>query len=145
MASEPQKLDSSVALNDLLFAALDHAVESVRTGEDLIPFILTEGVQGQRAIRRFFADRLEWAVSEAKAAASSLTSEVLRYAISYDGYLTVAGERFDTVVVEGGERGAGPGWSLGQRYRKSSAEHAFEVVGNPVLLGKIGDRFEGSA
>ncbi len=143
--SDPKKLDSSVALNDLLFKALDHAVDSVSTGEDLIPFMLSESAQGQRTLQRFLSDRLELSVGQAKSAAANLSNEVVRYAIAYDAYVTVAGERFDTVVVEAGERGAGPGWSLGQRYRKPSGGHQFEVVGNPMLLGKVEDRFERSA
>jgi len=134
-----------VTLNDLLFRALDHAVDSVSTGEDLIPFILSENARGKRTLQRFQSDRLEWSVSEAKLAAASLPHEVVRYAIAYDAYVTVASERFDTVVVEAGERGAGPGWSLGQRYRKPSGGRMFEIVGNPILLGKVEDRFERSA
>ena len=145
MASEPEELDSSVALNDLMFAALDHAVDSVSTGEDLIAFILTEDIGRQRSLQRFFADRLELAAEEAKSAASSLPGNVVRYAVAFDAYVTVAGERFDTVVVEACERDAGAGWSLGQRYRKQVGERKFEVVGNPVLLGKVENRFGRSA
>jgi hypothetical protein len=134
-----------VALNDLLFKALDHAVDSVSTGEDLIPFILTETTYGQRTLRRFQSDRLEWSVEQAKVAAANLSGEVVRYAVAYDAYVTVAGERFDTVVVEAGERGAGPGWSLGQRYRKASSGQQFAIVGNPLHLGNVEDRFEHSA
>ena len=141
----PEMRDSSVALNDLLFRALDHAVDSVRTGVDLIPFIVLENALGQRTFQRFEIDRLEWSVSQAKLAATNLSVEVVRYAIAYDAFVTVADKRFDTVVVEAGERGAGLGWSLGQRYRKAAAGRQFEVVGNPMLIGNVQDRFERSA
>lgn len=145
MPSQATQSDSSVELNDLLFKALDHAVDSVTTGEDLIPFILTEDSQGARSIQRFQTDRLEWSVQKAKAAAGTLKDTVVRYALAYDAYVTVVSERFDTVVIEASERGAGRGWALGQRYRKASHGRQFELVGNPVHLGSVEDRFEHSA
>jgi len=145
VSSDAPTNDSSVALNDLLFKALDHAVDSVSTGEPLIPFVLTEDTHGQRTLQRFQSDRLEWSVAQAKEAAANLSHDVVRYAMAYDAFVTVAGERFDTVVVEAGERGAGPGWSVGQRYRKAWSGHQFQTVGNPVHLGNVEDRFEHSA
>jgi hypothetical protein len=81
---------ASDELIELVFAALDHGIGSVSSsGGPLIPFILTEDEEGRR-LARFVAETLEESLAQARRQAAS--SDAVRVAIAYDGYLTVEGE-----------------------------------------------------
>jgi hypothetical protein len=120
-------------LSTLLFFALDHGVDSVRSGGPLIPFLLTES-QGERKLERFVANRLEDALDNAVRRANDLPIGAERWAIAYDGYLTVGGTRHDAIYVEGVERGAGRSFVLAQRYVPKTRFRSLKAVGNPALL-----------
>src|SRR5947209_9844806 len=102
-------------LGDLAFFALDHAIDSVRAGDPLIPFAVTEDDSG-RDLRRFVADTMEEGQEQARHYARGASS-ALRVAIAYDGYLTVKGERSDAVLVEAQDHGARTAFVFAQRYR----------------------------
>jgi len=120
-------------LMDLVFAALDHGVDSVSGGGPLIPFVLTEGPDG-RNLSRFAAETLEEGHSQALRYAAS--SDADRVAVAYDGYLTVEGERSDAVFVEAQERGAGSSVLFAQRYRPGGRLRKFAAVGNAAYAGE---------
>ena len=121
-------------LLDLVFAALDHGIESVQEGGPLIPFALTEGSDG-RNLTRFVAETLEEGQQQAR---SHLRGQgaTARAAIAYDGYLTVDGERSDAVLVEGHERGQAASVTFAQRYRPGGRLRKFTTIGNAAFLGE---------
>jgi hypothetical protein len=120
---------------DLLFLALDHAVDSIRGSEGpLIPFVMSEA-QGKRALQRYVAERLEDSVARARVAARQLAAEADRWALAWDGYLTHKETgRTDALFVEAGQRGKGFTVLMAQRYRRSAS--GFETIGNPTLCGE---------
>jgi hypothetical protein len=134
-----------IKLNDLMFKALDHAVFSIEdNGETLIPFSLTEDAAGQRTLTRHVADRVEVGVEEGKKRIEAAKAEILRYALAYDGYLTIQGTRWEGLFVEAGDKVAETGVLLCQRYRRKKGwfKKGIEPVGNPALVGKPPSRIK---
>jgi hypothetical protein len=127
-------VEPSEELTNLAFFALDHAVESVRDGCPLIPFLLTEGEAG-RDLKRFVGETLEASLQQARAHART-ASDVTRVAIAYDGYVTVDGERSDAVFVEAQDRCETAGITLAQRYRPGGRFKKFATLGNPGFMGE---------
>ncbi len=135
------ELEPSDALLDLIFAALDVGIETVRaTNGGMHPFVVTPG-DGKPAYTRFVDDSMEQCIKMAQRAASELPTEVSAYAIAIDGYLPTAEEKFDAVIVEAAERGQAVGFVFAQRYRPARKGRAFEVVGRPALIKEVPSRF----
>lgn len=126
------EIDASDALMEVVFAALDHGIDSVRKGGPLIPFVLEQGEEG-RSLSRFAAERLEEGVEQARTHASASGGDLV--AVAWDGYLTVDGERSDAVFVEAQERGAPTSLVFAQRYRPGGRLRGFGAVGNPAFAG----------
>lgn len=126
------EIPASEELLEVIFAALDHAVESVKDGDALIPFALAERAEG-RTLTRFAAETLEEGQEQARAHAASGDAD--RVAIAYDGYLTVEGERSDAVFVEAQERGAQGSVIFAQRYHPGGRFRKFSTVGNAAFAG----------
>lgn len=61
-------------------------------------------------------------------------TSALRYAVTFDGYLTTDGKRGDAAFVEAGERGRPEGLLFAQRYRVRKRTQRVERVGQPQLL-----------
>lgn len=121
----------SEAFAELLFWALDYAIECVSPGETLIPFVAVTR-DGQRQLRRLLAEGPE--------AAESMLNKLLAeeaveaYAYAYDGYVTLDGERSDAVFAEGAEHGSAKGVLVVQRYRPADDPDGFAVEGKPTLI-----------
>lgn len=131
------EIPASDDLMELVFAALDHGVESVTDGGPLVPFVLVEGAEG-RELTRFVADTLEEGQARAREHAAASGAE--RVAVAYDGYLTVQGERSDAVFVEAQERGTDATAIFAQRYRPGGRLRKFSTIGNATFAGE-GDAF----
>jgi hypothetical protein len=82
------------------------------------------------------ADSLEDSQQHARKAIAELPSTATSYAMAYDGYITIAGTKFDAILVEASERGRPAGVRLAQRYTPKKFLRSFQTVGNPVLLGE---------
>jgi hypothetical protein len=132
------EIPASEELIELIFAALDHGIESVRDGGPLIPFLITESEDG-RELMRFAAETLEEGQAQARRHAKSSGAE--RVALAFDGYLTVDDERSDAVFVEAHEQGAASSVVFAQRYRPASRLRKFSTVGNPAFTGAGGGLF----
>jgi len=129
------ELDGSPRLFQLMLFALKEAWNEIaRTGEQH-PFAAIETVSDAQFIQGFRRERLELAYEEARQALLDAPAEAVRYALSWAGYTTVQGVRYETVMVQGGERGKARGATLGQRYRQRLPDVKFEPIGNPALLG----------
>src|ERR1051326_8768995 len=99
----------SDSLMALVFLALDHGIESIRGGGSLIPFLIAEA-DGRRKLDRFVANTLEESLALAQATAHALPSVVSAYAIAYDGFSTVSGQRYRSEERRVGKEGRYRGW-----------------------------------
>jgi hypothetical protein len=119
---------------DLLFAALDHGIDSVRGGGPLVPFVISER-NGERTLARFVHETLEGGLAEAVAAIKrDPPGAGQRSVLAYDGYLTAPdGIRYDAIFAEALEAD-GSVTVMAQRYRPGKMLRRFETVGNAALL-----------
>jgi hypothetical protein len=129
-------------LMDVIFLAIDHGIESVRSGGGpLIPFVVTEGPK--RELNRFALERLEEGVAKARDFVEKAGSEITFYAIAHDGFLTVEGNKFDASLVEGGERRAPKALLFAQRYEPPKGFYSkFKTIGNPAFTGEAENRLK---
>jgi len=135
-------MEPNPKLMDVVFLALDHGIESVKSsGGPLIPFVITEGPE--RKLDRFVLEELEEAVSKAREFVDNAAPEVTFYAIAHDGYLTFGGEKFDAILVEGGERGTSKALLFAQRYEpKKGFFSRFKTIGNAAHIGETENRLK---
>lgn len=123
-------MDTNTKLNDLIFKALDHAVDSVSGGEALVPFVLTHS-----EIHRFAADTFEQGKKEAENYIDVQKNEPTMV-LAYDGFLTVDGEKFDAVFASGIDRTTRERIVLAQRYKPAQDGQSFTTIGNAALVSK---------
>jgi hypothetical protein len=119
---------TNITMNDLMFKAIDHAVDSVSTGESLIPFVLT----GTK-IERFIADRLEDSVKQAEEYLLTKKDENV-ITLAYDGFITIQGEKFMAVFVKVYSKDESQGLLMVQRYQPKKFLRKFSTIGNPALV-----------
>lgn len=127
---------ASETLLDLAFVALDHAVDAVRGGGPLAPFVLVEA-EGGRDLARFVTGTLEGSVDEARRYLLG-RDDALQAALAYDGYFTLDGTRYDAVFVEAQEAGRDSSIVLCQRYRPRKRRRPFQTIGTPGDAGDAG-------
>lgn len=129
-------------LMDVIFLALDHGVDSVRaSGGPLIPFAVTEG--SKRELNRFATEQLEEAVAKVRAFVDQVSPEISFYAIAHDGYITMEGQKFGSILVEGGERGKPKALLFAQRYApKKGFFGKFRTIGNAAFIGEAENRLK---
>jgi hypothetical protein len=134
--SDSDEIEMSEQFSDLVFLALDHGVDSVRSdGGPLIPFVVYEE-DGERKLQRFATERLEKGPEQAREAIAVSPASVTAYALAYDGFITIEDTKFDAIFVEASERGRPAGVRMAQRYKTGESLKSFEMVGNPALLGE---------
>jgi len=127
--------ETSVEMNDLMFAALDHAVASIEEAGPLIPFTMTVNNAGDKKLTRFPLEHLEQGLDAAQAHIHSEKENIKTYAIAWDGFITIEDEKCDCVFVEAGEKSAENGALLAQRYEKKGMFKKKNLpVGNPALV-----------
>lgn len=137
--------DDELKLNDIMFKALDHAVFSIEdNGETLIPFSLTEDDAGHRTLTRYAADRVEVGVEEGKQKIEERKAEFARYALAFDGFVTIEGARSEALFVEAGDKVSEFGMLICQRYNRKKGWFRKGIVpfGNPALVGKPPSRIK---
>ena len=129
-------------LMDVILLALDHGIECVKSsGGPLIPFVISEGTE--RKMDVFVLEQLEEAVVKAREFVDNAAPEVTFYAIAHDGYLTLEGEKFDAILVEGGERGTSKALLFAQRYEpKKGFFSKLKSLGNPAFIGETENRLK---
>ncbi len=121
-------MEQNVKLNDLMFKALDHGVDSVSGGGDLVPFVMTEN-----NLQRFVASTLEESKEQAEKFLISLRDEPVA-ALAYGGYLTTEGKKFSTVFVKVFDLNEDKGILLVQRYEPKAFLRKLQLVGNPGVV-----------
>ena len=127
-------MKDSVEFNGLIFFALDHGMESIKNNSGpLVPFVISYKRIGERILTRFLTDRLEQGIEKARKFVFNARFDLEMYAIAYDGYVTLEGQKYDAIIVEGGMRKIEQGMRLAQRYEKKGFIIKKNVpIGNPV-------------
>jgi len=120
-------MEQNVRLNDLMFKALDHAVDSVRSGGDLVPFVMTEA-----DLHRFVTTTLQESKARAEDYLRSLSEPLA--VLAYDGYLTLEGNKYEAVFVKAFDRTQDTGILLAQRYKPKKFLSKFTPIGNPAVV-----------
>lgn len=124
---------------NLFLLALDHGFNSIEEqGGPLIPFTITATIGGEKTLARFAAEFLEEAVEHAQNSINKDRATILRYAVAWDGYITMEETRWDAIFVEAGDRSSPVAYIFCQRYRPVEDPEAlgvvYERVGNPALV-----------
>ena len=129
--------DISPTSVDLIFTALDYAVENAGISEEgFTPFAFFDSPRG-RSLTRFVSGdgaNLAECLAAGRKALRVVESDVTCVALAWDGYFTHEGRRSEAVFVEGYELGHDKGVLLAQRYTRTGGGLAAE--GNPVLTGE---------
>lgn len=133
-------MKTSKELLEVTFFALDHAVESLRAGGPLVPFVIVETASG-RKLARFVAETLEGSIEQARRCLRGRT-DVPRAELAYDGYFTLDGTRYDAVLVEAHEAGLAAPIMLCQRYEPKRRFRPLRTIGNPGDAGEAAPLLE---
>jgi hypothetical protein len=136
--------DAETLLNDITFMALDHGMNSIEGGAGpLIPFAVTESASGEKSIHRFATDQLEDGLEAAKKHVDGSRGSIVRYAIAWDGFVTINGKKWDAVLVEAGDCQSDTGYLMIQRYEKKGLIRKKNVPhGNAGLAGRPQSRLK---
>jgi len=127
--------DAHQDLVEFMFTALDHGVDSIKnSGGPLIPFILTS-INGDKKLQRFVTKRIEEGQTLAKEYLLNMSPEPYFAVITYDGYVTIEGEKFDSVMIEGYDKNDDSVYLLAQRYKPKKLLKKFSLIGNPAFIG----------
>ena len=93
-------------------------------------------------VHRFVCEDSVKLVEKAREFISSLSKDVQMYVITYEGYATVDGVKYDALMLEVGERGGGEGAVFGQRYQPKKFLKKFKLIGNTGYFGANKNLFE---
>lgn len=137
--------EPSEELMDVVFAGLDHGIDSVRGGGSLTPFVIVEH-EGVRNLHRYAVGNpveLEESVERATLSAREFAGQSGdRLVLVYDAYLRMNDDRFDAIYAEGVEGGSVVA-VIAQRYRPKGRIRGLETIGNPQALPPDMGRFAG--
>jgi hypothetical protein len=138
----PQAPEVPPALADLLLAGLDHGVDTVRGGDPLVPFVVTQ-VSGQRALSRMQAGpREDPRQLGVKLIRDTTLSGDDCAVLVYDGYLETSSDgRLDAVYAKGKDA-SGRVVTIAQRYKPKGFLRSWQPIGNPALVPNDGSDFE---
>ncbi len=133
---------------DFFFLAIDHGFESIADGGGpLVPFVMSVTTSGKKEMHRFAMERLEEGLARAQQHVRDNQGDLRFYAIAWDGYVTLEGERTDAILVEAADRAQEHAVLFCQRYREVKKglfrKKACERLGNPALIGRPESRFSG--
>jgi hypothetical protein len=118
----------------LVLTALDHATSCLTGGDGgpLLPFAMIVD-EGERSVRHFASPEYAQTLDGALAFASGGDYEF--WAVAWDGYMTLEGQRTDAVFVRAGAEGHVDSVLFAWRYERSTPNGDFRRIGDPVFLG----------
>lgn len=128
MINKFMKDEDEIKFHDLVFKALDHAIDSVTDGGVLVPFVMT-----QNNLSRFVSGKIEEAKAEAEIYIEEEKNEPL-LVLAYDGFVTIENIKNDAIFVKGVDRNKKKKLVIAQRYVPATSKQVFKTVGNPVLI-----------
>lgn len=127
--------DASDRLLDLIFEALDTAMDTLSHKQPLIPFALlltNEGIIKQR----YLAEDTQAALHKAQQALHKAAVTTRAYVLVYDGYVMLDADETDAVMIEAGEQGKAHGLRFARRYRPPLAAMPLMPIGDLAYLGR---------
>ncbi len=125
--------DVPAELHTFAHRILDHSFASIRASGRLRPFVLVDGSDGRREVRRF--ERDEEGVAEGRAWVAGRALELESYVLVWQGIAAFEGERWSALLCEAGAASAGRGILLCQRYR---ARRDLSLRRSRLRVGKPG-------
>jgi hypothetical protein len=131
--TERDQLDISDQFTGLMKFALDHGIELIRDKGALMPFTISVA-QGQFNITAIQLPPVE-EVESAKRLVAGLTTDTEAYAIVFIGDISLSGQPYQAVVVEGAERGLPHGFRIGQPFEAKGYPPKLELISEAVNLG----------
>ena len=126
---------------NLLFSALDYAIESVREDAELVPFRLALQVDGERRLERFAFESIDASRAAMLSSTQALPGEIVAYALASEGFITIEGYRYSAVLVEAADRSMPLGIHFMQRFRPQRGNLPLVKIGKPAYLGNIPNLF----
>lgn len=136
--------ENEVKTNGLAFTALDHAMSSIVDPKgQFIPFCITEDNDGKRNLQRFITEKIEQGHEQAKSHIEKNKNNIIRYAIAWDGYVTIESKKWEAILIESGDKYKDNGNLFCQRYEKTGILSKKTVAfGNPALIEIIKSRIK---
>jgi hypothetical protein len=131
--AERGQLDVSDQFTGLMKFALDHGIELISDKGALIPFTISVA-QGLFNVTAIPLPPVE-AVESAKRIIAGLTTDTEAYAIVFIGDISLSGQPYQAVVVEGAERGFPHGFRIGQPFEAKGYPPKLELIGEAINLG----------
>jgi hypothetical protein len=117
---------------------LAHAAWSVSNGETLCTLALVEKGD-EHELYRFEADSIPESVEAARQKLKELAAD--RWALAYDGYITLNDERRDALIIQLPEAPQLPARII-QKYKPVKFMRGFKIVGSPLLVESDGSLIE---
>jgi len=132
----------SQELNDIAFLALDHGVSIIEKNQGpLIPFAIVNEKSGEKKLEAFAIEPTGEGLNYAKKHIDENAANIERYAIAWDGYVTIEGTKWDAIFVEAGETLSEDGYIMAQRYEKQGfLKKRQKPIGNPLIVEEIKSR-----
>lgn len=124
-------------LVDLIFFALDHGIDSVKGGGPLIPFAVAE-TNGKKTLNRFVPEdfsKMDECLQKAHAFIANISPTPDFVAITFDGRVTIQGEKTDAIMVKGFDKTQDEGFVFAQRYKPKAFLRKLKTIGNAGYLG----------
>ncbi len=124
-------------LIDLIFFALDNGIDSVKTGDLLIPFIVAE-TDSKKTLNKFVPkdfSKMEECLQKAQEYITKLNPLPDFIVITFDGKVTIQGEKTEAIVVKGFDKTQDEGFVFAQRYKPKAFLKKFSVIGNAGYMG----------
>lgn len=124
-------MNEEIEFNDLVFKALDHAIDSVKDGSILIPFVMTP-----TNLQRFVTDQIEEGKVEAEKYIDKQKDELL-IVLAYDGFIMFENNKDHAIFVKGLNRNKKKKLLFAQHYVPATSSQSFKIVGNPILVEQV--------
>lgn len=120
---------------DFMFTGLDHGINSIKDGSwPLIPFVMTS-LNGEKKLSRFVADTYEDSMMNASEYIMHL-DPIPDYALLvYDGFITMEGKKFDSIMVQAHDKTIDESFIFAQRYIPKNDNQEFQSIGNATFVG----------
>lgn len=135
----------SEALTNLINQAFEAACESIAEGDALVPFVMTEGADGED-VRRFAVlakgardeDDVDFeaSVEAAEKHMRGLKGKADRAVMAFDATLTMEedGDPVDHVVVDAFETGGAKVYRVALPYKQDEDGEGFEILDEPMVI-----------
>lgn len=130
LMSAIESMQFSTSLHSHAQKAVDYALKALNAADSLVPFAMTWR-DGETTVERFMNGAYDDAIEMAMRAVNGADEGVSAYAVVWNGYIEVDGQRREAVVAEVADRAAPQSVQLAQPYRAPAAE---PVVADGELL-----------